>query len=369
MNTFVRVSILAAAIVAIATAQASADSPTTLRQAFAGTFEIGAAIPGPGLGDAANALLLANFTNVTSERCLKPLPTEPKEGVYTFQEGDALVAFARKNGLKVNGHTLVWHEDCPEWFFLDGDKPAGRDLLLKRMRDHIQTEASHFRGQVASWDVVNEALADGTSGFIRDSKWRQCLGEDYVVEAFLAAHKADPDVELYYNDYGIEAPVKRARALRLIHELKARHARIDGIGIQGHWSLDKVPFKDIEDSIVAFHAEGLKVMITELDLDVVPRKTSGAGVDQKESDKNDPYANGCPPDILKRQADQYRELFQLFEKHSDAVSRVTFWGLYDGVSWLNNWPRKRTNYPLLWDRALKPKPAFDAVISTSTIVR
>jgi len=349
-------------LVVLAWRPAWAQEPTNLKDAYGAKFALGVPIDIPNLTEAEQALLLANFTNITPENCMKPAHVEPEEGDYTFEKADALVDFAQKNGLKINGHCLVWDQSCPEWFFLDNGKPAGRDLVLKRMIDHITTEVTHFKGKVFSWDVVNEAVSDKGPGYLKPTRWQKSIGDDYVAQAFIAAAKADPQAELYYNDYSIERPAKRENALRLIRDLKKQGIRIDGIGIQGHWGLDKIPYKDIENAIVAFHNEGLKVMITELDLDVVPRKTSGANVEAHEQGTDDPYANGCPPDILQRQADQYARLFALFNKHADMISRVTFWGLDDRVSWLNTWPRKRTNYPLLWGRDLQPKPALAAVL-------
>jgi endo-1,4-beta-xylanase len=330
--------------------KAYADAPT-IKAAYGKMFVVGAAIPGPELTEAEQKLLCANFNNVTPENCLKPLPTEPEEGKYTFDQADAFVDFAQKSGLKINGHCLVWDEQCPDWFFLDHGQPASRKRVLQRMIDHITTVVTRYQGRVSSWDVVNEAIADG-SGYLKPTRWQKSIGDDYIAQAFMAASRADPNVELYYNDYHIESPAKRAKALRLIADLKKQHIRIDGIGIQGHWELDKIPYKDIEDSIVAFHDAGLKVMITELDLDAVPRPAAA-----------DPYPHGLPPEMLQRQADQYARLFALFRKHADAITRVTFWGLDDGRSWLNFSPWKRTNYPLLWDRALQPKPALAAILA------
>ncbi len=342
---------------------ATAQEPATLKQAFGGRFAIGTALGDPqNLTPQELSVLLANFTNLTPEGCMKPKQTEPAENQYTFLESDALVNFAQMHGLKVNGHCLVWQDSCPDWFFIDHGRPAGRALVLKRMIDHVTTEVGHFKGRVASWDVVNEAISNG-SEYLKPNKWWASIGDDCVAQAFIAAARADPQAELYYNDYGIESPAKRLKALRLIRELKMQNIRIDGIGIQGHWELDRIPYKDIEDSITAFHNEGLKVMITELDLDMVPRKKPGADVTIHDASSGDPYANGCPPDVLQRQADQYARLFALFDKHPDMIARVTFWGLDDGRSWLNYWPRKRTNYPLLWDRQLQPKPALAAVLA------
>lgn len=344
---------------------ASGQSPTNLKEAFGGRFSLGTALGDTNLTATEQSLLLANFTNITPGNCMKPVWTEPAENKYTFAAADALTAFAQARGLKVNGHCLVWDSQCPAWFFTDNGHPAGLDLVLKRMIDHITTEVTHFKGKVVSWDVVNEALSDGP-GYLKATRWQKSIGDDYIAQAFIAAAKADPQAELYYNDYGIEIPTKRDKALRLIRDLKKQNIRIDGVGIQGHWQLDQVPYQAIEEAIVAFQREGVKVMISELDLDVVPRDTSGADIAAHEQGADDPYASGCPPQILQRQAEQYARLFALFRRHADAISRVTFWGLDDGRSWLNTWPRKRTNHPLLWDRSGQPKPALAAVLGEAT---
>ena len=334
----------------------------SLRMAFGGSFAIGAAIPGSELNQAERQLLFKNFGTVTPENCMKPAPVHPAEDRFDFAKADALVAMARNAGLTVNGHTLVWHQQCPDWFFNDGGQIAGRESVLKRMRTHIGAVAGHFAGKMQSWDVVNEAIDDGNA-YLRKSKWLTTIGDDFIAEAFIAARKADPKAELYYNDYGIERPPKRDKALRLIRDLKQRRAPIQGIGIQGHWTIDHIPFKEIEEAILAFHAEGMKVMITELDIDVVSRETAGAEAGTKERNGGDPFAKGLPANLQQRLADQYARLFALFLKHRDEITRVTFWGLHDGRSWLNQWPSKRTNHPLLWDRSLQPKPAFSAVLA------
>jgi endo-1,4-beta-xylanase len=332
-----------------------------LKSVYGKLFDIGAAIPGADLKDAEIALLSKHFSTVTPENCMKPEPIHPEEGRYDFTAGDALVKMAKSKGLTVNGHTLVWHYQCPDWFFVDNGKPAGRELVLKRMREHIAAVAGHYSGKLASWDVVNEAIDDG-KGYLRNTKWTQCIGDDFIAEAFMAARKADPKAELYYNDYSIEGGGKREKTLRLIRELKQRNVPISGVGIQGHWQVGRVPLKDIEAAIVAFHAEGMKVAITELDIDVVSRSASGANVNAREKGADDPFVDGLTPEMQKKLADDYTRLFELFLKHRDKISRVTFWGLHDGRSWLNSWPRKRTNHALLFDRALKPKPAAESVL-------
>ena len=338
------------------------ESKPALMKAFADFFAIGAAIPGANLNEAERRLLFANFGTVTPESCMKPAPVHPEEDRFDFTRADALVELARANGLTVNGHTLIWHEVCPDWFFSDGGRIADRDLVLKRMRAHIAAVAGHFAGKVKSWDVVNEAIDDGQD-YLRKSKWFTSIGEDYIAEAFIAARHADSRAELYYNDYSIEGQPKRDKTLRLIRSLKERGAPVQGVGIQGHWQIDRIPFKDIEDAIIAFHHENMQVMITELDLDVVPRETAGAEAGTREQAGNDPYINGLPSEIQQRFTDQYSQLFALFLKHRDKITRVTFWGLHDGRSWLNQWPSKRTNHALLWDRALQSKPALSAVLA------
>lgn len=340
-----------------------ASEATTLKEAHGRAFALGAAIPGLGLNTNEQSLLARNFTTVTPENCFKPKAIHPDANRYDFRQADALVTLARRHGLTVNAHTLVWHEACPDWFFTDDGKPADRDLVLKRLRDHIATVAGHFAGQVASWDVVNEAIADGKpENYLRPTRWLKALGPDYLAEAFRAARKADPSAKLYYNDYEIEVPVKRTKALRLIKELRAQGVVVDGIGIQGHWVLDHIPFQEIEASLIAFHAEGLAVAISELDLDPVPRHHGGADTAAREKG-GDPAAGGLTPNQQQRLAEQYGRLFALFRKHQNKIARVTFWGLHDGRSWLNTWPWKRTNHPLLWDRDLRAKPALTAVLA------
>mgnify|MGYP003880766077 CR=1 FL=1 len=358
--TMLLIALLCAGVL-LSAAETPPPETDGLKKVFGPRFVMGAAIPGADLRDAEKALLFTHFGTVTPENCLKPQPVHPEEGRYAFAAGDALVEMARGNGLTVNGHTLVWHSQCPDWFFTDNGAPAGRELVLKRMREHIATVAGRYAGKMASWDVVNEALDDGRE-YLRRSKWLAAIGEDFIFEAFVAARQADPKAELLYNDYGIEAGPKREKALRLVRDLKRRKAPIDGIGIQGHWSLDWLPLKEIETAIVAFHAEGLKVAITELDIDVVTKSTAGADVNAREQGSADPFANGLTPEVQQRLAERYTQLFALFLKHSDKISRVTFWGLHDGRSWLNGWPRKRTNHPLLFDRSLQPKPALTSVL-------
>ena len=261
----------------------------------------------------------------------------------------------------------MWAKDecTPERVFQDGEKAAGRELLLQRMQTHNEAAAGRYQGKVISCDVVNEALDDSTN-FIRPSKWFITLGEEFIVKAFQFARQADPDAVLVYNYYNVELPAKRLKLLRLLRLLQERKAPIQAVGIQGHCELDAVPCQDLEDTISAIHNLGLKVMMTEFDLDAIPRAKwwADGGRYRPELARLSPYANGCPPDVLQRQDEQYGKLFLIFHRHADAIARVTFWDLHDGRSWLNHFPWERVNYPLLFDREARPKPAFSTALSS-----
>lgn len=325
-------------------------------------FLLGTALGESGLQEAEMQLLCRQFSAITPENCMKMDAIHPEENRFHFGPADALVSTASAQGLRVNGHALVWHEQCPGWIFRAANEPADRELVLQRLRNHIAAVAGHFAGNVQSWDVVNEAIADGDA-YLRDSQWLRATGEDFIAEAFRAARRADPNAVLIYNDYGIEAPPKREKALRLMRDLKQRGAPVDAIGIQGHWQLNGIPFPQIEEAILAFHHEGFEVMITELDIDVVTRADEGANVGTRQRTGTDPYAEGLPSELQQRLALQYGQLFALFRRHQDKIGRVTLWGLHDGRSWLNHWPYQRANHPLLWDRGLRAKPAYAAVLA------
>jgi endo-1,4-beta-xylanase len=344
----------------------AAPGQLTLRQATAGLFETGVGISDR-IPERTNdwPLLTAQFGVVTPENCMKPASVQPAEGRFNFAAADAFVDFAARQKLKVVGHCLVWAKDdrTPPWFFKDGDKPASRELLLERMRRHIETEVSRYRGRIAMWDVVNEALDDGTN-FLRPSGWSAACGEEFIAKAFEFAHIADPKALLIYNDYNNELPAKREKMVRLIRSLRARNVPIHAIGLQGHYEIDRIPFEQIDATLSVARELGIKVVVSELDIDVIPRAKwwADGGKHRDELSKLDPYREGCPPEILQRQAEQYAQLFRLFRKHADVIARVSFWNLHDGQSWLNDFPWKRVNHPLLFDREGKPKPAFEAVV-------
>ena len=311
------------------------------------------------------ALVAEQFNCLTAENEFKPMSLHPRPGEFRFTAADRIVDFAQRHRMKVIGHTLCWHSQSPAFLFRGPDgKPLPRDEALRNLKDHIDGVVGHFKGEVAGWDVVNEAISDAKGEYLRDTPARRAIGDDYIVEAFGFAHAADPDAELYYNDYGNEHPEKLEKTIRLIRELKARGVRLDGVGLQCHLRLDDPDAPDrLDRAIAAYAAEGVKVMITELDVDVLPRRARGADVSARERGGADPYRDGLPPEVAEAQSRLYGRLFRVVLKHPGVVTRVTFWGTHDGASWLNFWPvAGRTNHPLLWDRALKPKPALDAVL-------
>lgn len=340
-----------------------------LKDVFADDFLVGTAIDYGEIRDTTKILheLIRNeFSAVVCENSMKADHTEPQEGIFNFKGGDAIVSYAERNGQTVTGHCLVWHSQCPAWMFGPDScgNPVDRDILIRRMRNHIYGVCAHYRGKVKGWDVVNEAIEG--DGSWRNSPYYRILGDEFIPLAFQFAHEADPDAKLYYNDYGMDSPRKREAVVRLIRTLKARGLRIDAIGMQSHLSL-WTDLSEYEKSIEAFAAEGVKVMATELDVSVLPwpgeMPNADISANFEYQEKYNPYRDGLPNDILAQQADFYLQLFAIYRRHSADITRVTFWGVHDGTSWLNNFPiHGRTNYPLFFDRSLQRKPFVDDII-------
>jgi len=346
-----------------------------LKDAFPAKFLIGGVLSNSALQDKAPmevGIITTHFNTVTPENSLKPEAVQPIEGHFTFTQGDSLVKIAERCGAVPIGHTLVWHGQTPSWFFDGPDgKPVTRELALSRLRTHIATVVGYYRGRIKQWDVVNEAIDDGPR-VLRQTPWLDAIGEDYIAEAFRAAHAADPDAILIYNDYNIELPHKRSKALQLLKSLLEQKVPIHAVGIQCHWRMDDPDFADVEAAIQQFAALGLMVMITEMDIGVLPTKYQGADISRmeamppEEQATMNPYTNGLPDSVAQQQADRYRQAFEIFLRHRDVIGRVTLWGTNDGDSWLNDFPvHGRTDYALLFDRKGKPKPAFFAVRETA----
>ncbi|HEU5117214.1 MAG TPA: endo-1,4-beta-xylanase [Isosphaeraceae bacterium] len=349
-------------------AQSGDPAAATLRKAAAGRFLIGTAVMSRQLDDPdLSALIAQQFNCLTGENEFKPAPIHPQPDQFQFAAPDKIVEFAQAHDMKVIGHTLCWHSQSPRWMFQGSDgKPLPRDEALRNLKAHINGVMSHFKGKVLGWDVVNEAISDAKGEYLRETPARRAIGDDYIIKAFEFAHEADPEAELYYNDYSNDQPDKLQKTLRLIRELKAAGVRIDAVGMQSHLRLDDTEAPDrLDQAIKAYSAEGVKVVITELDVDVLPRRARGADVAAREQGGTNPYRDGLPPELAEAQARFYAALFQVARKHPNVVTRITFWGTHDGASWLNSWPvRGRTNHPLLWDRELKAKPALNAILKT-----
>lgn len=349
----------------------SASKATSLQTGYKHSFLIGAALGSEHIQEkdpAATALILREFNAITPENVMKCGEIHPEAGRYDFALADQFVAFGQKQHMATFGHTLVWHSQLSPFV----EKMRNRDSLLRFMEDHIATVVGRYAGKIKGWDVVNEALNE--DGTLRESIFLKLLGPTYLETAFKLAQKADPSAELYYNDYNIELPAKRKGAIALLKQLQASGARVDGVGIQGHWNLNGPPVEEIERSIVEYAALGLKVMITELDITVLPNPWDLRGADVNQnypgSPFMNPYPNALPDSVQQKLAKRYEDIFRVLLKHQDKISRVTFWGVNDGHSWLNGWPIKgRTNYPLLFDRQYRPKPAYHRVLGLGTGVK
>lgn len=348
-----------------------AQKKTTLRNAFKKSFLIGAAINTGQMNgrDSLGKILIANeFSSISPENDLKWSVIHPQPNEYKFETPDKYVALGEANRQFIIGHTLIWHSQVPQWVFEDDNKGlVAKEVLYQRMKEHIETVAGRYKGRIGGWDVVNEALND--DGTMRNSRYYQIAGDEFILKAFEYAHAADPKAELYYNDYNMYMPDKVKGAVRIVNMLKEKGLRVDAIGMQGHWHLNRPTLEEIENSILTIAKAGVKVVITELDISVLPNPQRNASsnisdVAQNSADIN-PYTNGLPDSVQVALANRYKAIFELFNKHKDKIHRVTFWGVQDGNSWKNNFPaRGRTDYPLLFDREYKPKKAYYAILDT-----
>lgn len=343
-------------------------SAETLKEVYGARFLVGAALSPAqieGRDERAVAVVRREFDTISPENSMKWGPIHPKPGQYNFTDADAYVAFGEANKMVVIGHNLVWHQNTPDWVFQDDQgKPLTRGALLERLRDHIHTVVGRYKGRIKGWDVVNEAV--NMDGSMRESPWFRIIGPDYLEKAFQFAHEADPAAELYYNDYSLEVPAKRIGAVVLIKRLQAAGVPITAVGLQSHDRLDWPKLEEADATIRAFADLGLKVNITELDIDVLPAtaKPDAELVQTDHADsKLDPYHDNLPDAVQQELAKRYADLFKIYLTYPGVIDRVTFWNVTDAESWLNRFPVKgRTNYPTLFDRQGKAKPAYDAVI-------
>jgi endo-1,4-beta-xylanase len=349
-----------------------------LKDALKDKFLIGVAMNSDqitGKDSIADKLISKHFSSIVAENCMKSGSVQAVEGKFDFSLADQFVNFGLKNKMAIIGHTLIWHSQAPRWFFVDNEgKTVSREVLIQRMKTHITTVMTRYKGKIKGWDVVNEAVND--DGTLRESPFMKIIGKDYLKLAYQFAHEADPNAELYYNDYSMAIPSKREGVVRMVKELQQQGIKIAAIGMQGHCTMSFPTIEEEEKSIEAFAGLGVKVMITELDITVLPNpgheSESGADVGKnfKYDSKLNPYKNGLPDSVATALHNRYADLFRLFLKRSDQISRVTVWGLTDEQSWRNNWPvRGRTDYSLLFDRNYHPKEIVKTIINEACALK
>lgn len=332
-----------------------------LKDLFADDFLIGAAVNMPtvrGIDAGSDSIVRTHFNSIVAENCMKCEKIHPEEGVYFWDDADAFIDYGIRNNMAIIGHTLVWHSQLAPWFPVDSTgNYVSADVLKERMRDHITTVMTRYKGKVKGWDVVNEAIED--DGSYRHTPFYDIIGEEYIPLAFQYAHEADPDAELYLNDYGMDHPGRREAYVKLANDLKARGLRLDAIGMQSHMGMDYPDFTEYEKSLEAFASTGCKVMITEWDMSALPTLRRGANVSDSVAFNKifNPYPDGLPEDLANHWNARMDSVTDIFLRHKDVISRVTAWGTHDGMSWKNDYPmRGRVEYPLLFDRKCELKP-------------
>lgn len=355
-----------AALLTTAKLQAAekAAAATGLKEAYKNDFLIGAALSASIISKQdpkLTALITKDFNSITAENCQKWGEVRNEDGSWKWQDSDAFVNFGTQHNMHIVGHTLGWHSQIPESVFKNKDGSyISKEALAKKQQEHITTLVDRYKGKIAAWDVVNEAVGDDNN--MRTSHWYNIMGDDFLVNAFNLAHEVDPKAHLMYNDYNNEQAGKRGATIEMLKRLQKRKTPIHGLGMQAHVGLES-DMKNFEDSILAYSELGLRIHLTELDIDVLPSvwnlPVAEISTRFEYKPERDPYINGLPKEIDEKLAKAYETLFKILIKHKDKVDRVTFWGVSDDASWLNGFPIPgRTNYPLLFDRQQQPKSAY-----------
>lgn len=362
-----RIKIIPVILAVVLLASLPTMAQKTLAEATKGKFLFGTAVSMRqvnGENPIETALIEKEFSAIVAENCMKPQLIHPEENMFKWDDADKLVALGEKNKQVVTGHCLIWHSQIGKWFFVDKDgKDVSAEVLKERMRQHISAVVGRYKGSIKGWDVVNEAFED--NGKYRNSKFYQILGKDFIKYAFQFAHEADPNAELYYNDYNVEKSAKCDAIVELVKELKAEGCRIDAVGSQAHMHMNSPTLEETEASLRKLKDAGVHILITEWDISILPSPYDGANVSMnfKYSKEMDPYRDGVPDSIQQKWNNRMLDMFGLFLKYSDVVDRVTVWGLTDNTSWLNNFPiRGRKDYCVLFDRNNQRKPVVDEMI-------
>lgn len=334
------------------------DSTKGLKDYYGSYFPIGVAVSPWALKTDEASLVLQHFSSLTPENAMKMGPIHPKENEYFWRDADSIAAFAQRHNMKLRGHTLVWHNQTPNWLFKDASgNQVSKEVLLQRLKDHITTVVSRYKGKIYAWDVVNEAISDKRDEYLRPSKFLQVIGEEYIAKAFQWAHEADPKAVLFYNDYNEISPVKREKIIRLVKSLKDAGVPIHAIGLQGHWAVNEPSRGQLDSTLQQFSELGMPLQITELDISVYPKEHDARA--RRPEDANAAFT----AEREQQQIEKYKMCFDLFRKYRKNITGVTFWNISERYSWLDNFPvQGRKDYPLLFDKELKPKKAFWEVV-------
>lgn len=334
------------------------DIPS-LKDVFADDFLLGTSLLVSEIEDATGPdaqLLQKHFNSLTAGNELKWDATEPKEGQFDFTRADKIVDFAVDNDIAVRGHTLIWHSQTPNWVFYDEKgNLASKELLYARMKRHIETVVGRYKGKIYAWDVVNEVLDSGDQkpNGLRNSLWYQIAGEEFIEKAFEYAHAADPQAKLFINDYNTDIPEKRQDLHDLIKRLQDKGIPVDGVGHQTHIGIAAPSVQSLDDMLQAFRGLGIEQQITELDMSAYTN----------DADSYDAF----PLELQIKQANRYKEVFDVFKKHKDQLNAVIFWGKDDLNTWLRTFPVTRNNWPLLFDERLQAKFAYWALVDPSKV--
>ncbi|MFC0772009.1 endo-1,4-beta-xylanase [Terrimonas alba] len=329
-----------------------------LKDYYKDYFTTGVAVSPRALQTDEASLIVQQFGSMTPENAMKMGPIHPEENKYNWAGGDSIAAFAKRNNMKLRGHTLCWHNQTPRWFFTTatGDTVT-KEVLLQRLKEHITTVVTRYKDVIYAWDVVNEVISDNPNEFYRNSALYRICGEEFIAKAFEYAHTADPKALLFYNDYNEINPVKRDKIFKLVKGLKDKGVPIHGVGLQGHWSIYEPTEEVLTATLEKFKGLGLQAQVTELDISVYPKEHS-----RRERKSEDADANYTAEREAK-QVEMYKMLFRVFRNYKNVLTSVTFWNISDRTSWLDNFPvPQRKDYPLLFDKELKPKKAFWEVV-------
>lgn len=327
---------LGSAIVAVQWMDPEPKTPKTrvaaekgLKDYYKDYFSIGVAVNvrNTGGGDETE-LIKKEFNSITPENDMKMISVHPSENVWNWTNADKIVDFAVKNGIKIRGHNLLWHTQVGAWMFKDSitGETVSKEVLLKRLKTHITTVVNRYKGKIYAWDVVNEAIDDNPDVFMRNTQWYKIAGDDFIPAAFEYAHAADPKVELYYNDYNESNPSKRDKIYKLVKSLLDKKVPIHGVGLQCHWRMETPTTTEIRDAFAKYASLGLKLQVTELDITVRTRRPAGQAPDT---------AAAYSAEMAEKQAQRYKEVFQIFRDYKKQLNNVTFWNVSDRGSWLD----------------------------------